>query len=297
MNTSVLDVGFRAIRDNIRVEELSDNFMIFDNLTHPIDDLESMAKVEYPIRFEMVMLAFCTQGYAKLQIGLNTYTFTENHAFVIFHGQIFQTLGMSPDFKAGFMLFRSDFFDTQSDFIETMALQKIVMQTPYLLLSDSQMFMFSSIYHIIKEKMKEKDNSYRLRMVQEFFRILFYEACYLFFKDEKKPAEPQNRKKEIFERFIREVEKHYRNERNIKFYADILCLTPKYLSSLIHEVSGKHAGEWIREYVILNARALLTSTNMTIQQVSDELHFPDQSQFSRYFKQATGVPPKEYQKK
>jgi AraC-like DNA-binding protein len=77
-------------------------------------------------------------------------------------------------------------------------------------------------------------------------------------------------------------------------YADQLYLTPKYFSKVIKDNSGASASEWIDNYVILEAKALLKSTNMTILQISDELNFPSQSFFGKYFKRVVGVSPKEY---
>lgn len=75
----------------------------------------------------------------------------------------------------------------------------------------------------------------------------------------------------------------------------MLNITPKYFSVLIKKVSGKTAGEWIDEYVLLEARALLKSRQYTVQQVSDMLSFPNQSFFAKYFKAHTGLTPTQYQ--
>jgi len=82
----------------------------------------------------------------------------------------------------------------------------------------------------------------------------------------------------------------------VKFYADILCLTPKYLSSVIYEASGKHASDWIREYIMLEAKALLKSTNMNLKNISEILYFCTPSHFGRFFKRYTGYTPNEYKK-
>ncbi|WP_298650554.1 helix-turn-helix domain-containing protein [uncultured Proteiniphilum sp.] len=89
---------------------------------------------------------------------------------------------------------------------------------------------------------------------------------------------------------------HFKQHRGLDFYASKLCLTPKYMSTIIKQTSGKTAGDWIDDYILLEAKALLKSTNMTIQQISDELNFPSQSFFGKYFKRLTGVSPKEYRK-
>jgi len=93
------------------------------------------------------------------------------------------------------------------------------------------------------------------------------------------------------------VQTHYKQERGLEFYANQLHLTPKHLAKVIKETTNKAANDWIDEHVVLEAKALLKSTNMTAQQISDELNFSDQSFFGKYFKRHTGVSPREYKGK
>ena len=104
----------------------------------------------------------------------------------------------------------------------------------------------------------------------------------------------KTKRDDLFEAFYNLLLAHYKESREVGFYADKLCLTPKYLSAVIKDLTGKSAFEWINDYVTLEAKALLKSTNMTIQQISDELNFANQSFFGKYFKRLTGVSPKEY---
>jgi YesN/AraC family two-component response regulator len=110
-------------------------------------------------------------------------------------------------------------------------------------------------------------------------------------------TKPATRKDEIFHMFIREVEKNYKMERNVTFYADKLCISPKYLSSVIHDVSGRYATEWIDGFVILESKAMLKSNGNTIKEICNKLNFANQSFFAKYFKQHTGLTPKEYRNK
>ena len=111
---------------------------------------------------------------------------------------------------------------------------------------------------------------------------------------EEQDARQGSRKRQIFDRFIEELRQHYASERSIGFYAEQVCLTPKYLSQVVYAVSGRYAGEWIRDYVILEAKALLRIRQYSIQQISDMLNFANQSFFGAYFKKATGFTPSEY---
>ena len=101
----------------------------------------------------------------------------------------------------------------------------------------------------------------------------------------------------LMDNFSKEVQLSYKKERKVLYYADRLHLSAGYLSTIIKRVSGKTAAEWIDDYVTLEAKALLKSTNLTIQQISDELNFPSQSFFGKYFKRITGLSPKEYREK
>ena len=75
-----------------------------------------------------------------------------------------------------------------------------------------------------------------------------------------------------------------------------MCITPRYLSRVVKESTQFSAAEWIERLVVLEARALLKSTNMTIQQISDELNFSTQTFFGKYFKRRVGLSPKEYRR-
>jgi AraC-like DNA-binding protein len=109
-------------------------------------------------------------------------------------------------------------------------------------------------------------------------------------------SDPQSSQGILLDRFMNLVKENFREQRDVGFYADKLCLTPKYLSKVIRDNSGSSADEWIDNYVTLEAKALLKSTNMTIQQISEELNSPSQSFFGKYFKRIVGVSPSEYRK-
>jgi len=107
-------------------------------------------------------------------------------------------------------------------------------------------------------------------------------------------AQHNPRLNQIFERFIALVNEYHCSERGMAFYADKLCLTPKYLSKLIKQASGRSAPDWIDEFVVLEAKNLLKYSNMAIKEIVFQLHFPNQSVFYKFFKTHTGLTPTEY---
>lgn len=102
------------------------------------------------------------------------------------------------------------------------------------------------------------------------------------------------RTKDLFEQFIRLVTEFHVTERGMTFYADKLGLTPKYLSRLVRQVSGRSAPEWIDSFVIMEAKNLLKNTDTTIKEIVWRLHFPSLSVFSKFFKLHTGMSPSDF---
>lgn len=102
------------------------------------------------------------------------------------------------------------------------------------------------------------------------------------------------RKEELVIRFANLVTNHFREERTVRFYADALNVTPKYLTETVKEINGRSAGEIIDDFVILESKLLLEKPENTIAQVADLLNFSDQSFFGKYFKRITGISPKEF---
>lgn len=100
----------------------------------------------------------------------------------------------------------------------------------------------------------------------------------------------------IFIKFRNLLTREFWRQRSVSFYANNLNVTPKYLSELIKKQTGKTAGEWIDRAVILEAKVLLQNKELSIAQVSDKLHFSDQSVFGKFFKAHEGISPVEYRK-
>ena len=104
----------------------------------------------------------------------------------------------------------------------------------------------------------------------------------------------QSRKQTIFDRFISLVNQHATREHQISFYADKMCLTERYLGTVIRQTSGNTAKEWIDRAIITRIKVELKHSDKSVAQISDETNFPNPSFFSKYFKHLTGQTPLEY---
>ena len=96
---------------------------------------------------------------------------------------------------------------------------------------------------------------------------------------------------------MRLVHLNYTQHRSLSFYAEQLYITPKYLTLLVKEATGRSATQWINDFVITEAKNLLRFSGKNVQQVAYALNFSNQSAFGKYFKHLTGISPTAYQKK
>ncbi|MCL2246498.1 MAG: AraC family transcriptional regulator [Lentimicrobiaceae bacterium] len=299
MSDKITKIGFNVIKDNIENENLEDSFLIFDNFSSENREVwELMAVTDYPIRLNRItFIVFCMEGSIHFNLGLKKMMITKNQLCILLQDQIIQTTEISPDFKAGFMVLRRNFFNSQNHFIETINLHNNLMKQPYFDLLEKEMQEYILIFNRIKEKIVDTNHTYRLQIIQSYFQITFYNIYHLIVARQNVPEKVnQDNNVILYERYIKMVEEHYRKEHSVKFYADKICLTPKYLSSVIYGVSRKHASDWIHEYIVLEAKALLKSTTMNTKNISEILHFCTPSHFGRFFKRYTGLTPNEYKK-
>lgn len=145
---------------------------------------------------------------------------------------------------------------------------------------------------------RDSENLYREAIAQNLLQIFFldtYDKVQRYFTEEQ--INGSNRKEELFKKFINLVHTYCTTQRDVAFYADQLCISTRYLSAITKQVAEDSAKEIIDENLILELKMALQSTGMSLKEIADKYHFPDQSFFGRYFKKHTGMSPKEYRAK
>jgi len=236
---------------------------------------------QYPFKTDMITAQICLSGKTEGFINLKPYSSCASSLTIIMPDQILQHKQMSEDFT-GLFIIMSKAFISNLNIQSAPPLFISVNDNPVIQLTDSELKSTVTYYNMLKEAIQRTDNPYRMETVKHLTLAFFYGTSHAIHNT----SEENNKSKHkiLVDNFLALIRKHYKQERNIGFYADKLCLTPKYLSSLIKKNTDRSANDWIDRYVILEAKALLKSTNMTIQQISDELNFPSQSFFGKYFK-------------
>lgn len=243
-----------------------------------------------PKRLNHALIAVTTAGHCNIKVNIKEYELEAPMLLTLMPGQIIEFGEASINFE-GYAIALSKRF---IDIVNLPGWQQQYMNiynNPVRELSPEIQGAMKVFFSILYHAAEDSENPFRLQVIENLIRVFYYGGLSKFhnLKDMQ-----QGQKNSIVERFIELVRQHYREERQIGFYADKLCITPKYLSKLVKENTGRSAGEWIENHVILDARAMLQSSDMTIQQIAASLNFPNQSFFGKYFKRATGLSPKQY---
>jgi len=247
----------------------------------------------YPFKIDVTAVIICTKGTVECSINLKPITAVAPCFIVLLPEHVLEHKSISNDYSGRMFIMSKKFTDSLlPNAQEQLPLLLSVRDKPVVELNEEGLEGMVSYYDMLKRIVKVKENPHRLEVVRHLTLAFFYG---IGFSIHKPTTEKNSTHYEMLaEKFMHLVQTHYKQQRGLEFYADLLCLTPKHLSKVIKETTRKTANDWIDEHVILEAKALLKSTNMTAQQISEELNFSDQSFFGKYFKRHTGMSPREY---
>lgn len=134
----------------------------------------------------------------------------------------------------------------------------------------------------------------KLELIKSMGQTICYEILNMYFTNQPLQPLQQGKKDVVFQNFMLSLFRFYRKERDVSFYARMQHITPRYFSAIIKEKTGDSALQWIVRIVITEAKQLLEESDLSIKEIADQLNFPTQSFFGKYFKQYVGVSPKEY---
>jgi len=261
-----------------------------------LDPRLNMAFVSHPYKMDSIVISLIVKGSVTGRINLNEYEIKAPCLLIILPEQILQMEGHSEDFSALHIVCSQQFADNLSKYNkEHFPLYMDVYNNPVLPLKEEELDEFTAYFSKVKQILADLDNPYRTEIIIHQSILFFYMTSYKYHQVEQKTRKTSQ--EALVDNFLNLVGQNYKRHRLLDFYAGELCITPKYLTTIVKKISGTSATEWIEKYVILEAQALLKSTNLTIQQISDMLNFSSQTFFGKFFRRLVGISPSEYRKK
>lgn len=255
----------------------------------------------FPSRLNALIIGVGTEGETSLTSNLQEFRLKKDSLFIFSPKHILQVQSNNR-FKAHLIVIAPDFLKRIN--IDTKRMMPLFLQfgsLPCMELTHAESQSLRSFILMVEQELKGSETDFSSEIIGGLIAATIYKVGDIlthYLTEHPEVDSPiHNRAEEYFRQFTELLGEHYKHERSVGFYARQLCITPKYLTTLIKRISGKSVSEWIDNYVILEAKTLLKYSNMSVQEIAYYLNFPNQSFFGSYFKRNVGMSPSQYKAK
>ena len=245
------------------------------------------------LRTSLVINFFCLKGNLIGYVDRKPISLKCNEVLILLPEQTLSVSQLSPDFECSLYAMSRDIAEEQNVGEESLMYENIL-KNPILAFEADEIKAMLSLTDTFAYTVQQRDNPRQREILLLLLRANhLLHAGYLHHNEQNRNI-AGHQADSITIRFNRLVENYYTQQHHVGFYALKMCLTPKYLSTVVMQTSGHTAGWWIDHYIMRDAERYLQSTDMPIQQIAAVLGFQDQSAFGKYFKRQRGISPKAF---
>jgi AraC-like DNA-binding protein len=246
-------------------------------------------------RLNYYAICLLSEGEMEVETNLFLHQAKGPSVFVIAPGVIRRFLDTQKILKATTIFFDKDYFlKSQANIHFLDKFDFFEQKDRHIIeLDELQHHKFLNYFQLIE--LKAEDHSpHTPDIIRSFIYILMNELDDITSSRSIAQTPSVGRNEQLLREFKTLLTKYFIEERQLSFYAEKLHVTPKYLSAAIKEASGKTAGDWIADMLILEAKVLLLDKQLNIAQIAYKLKFNDPSHFGKFFKSQTGQNPLMY---
>lgn len=258
------------------------------------DDLLILKNASYkdsinePRKVDVTTFILLDKGESRIIIEGMEYNLKAPCLAVVMPNQTYSLLETSDNLELRAIIMSNNFTVN----LMSSSLNKMISDNPVIDIS-SDIISFNTYYNVLLHTVRSSFKSSHLESAKHLTMSMLY-----FYARKLEHLEKDKKKREIvFDRFCDDVRKFYKTNRSIPFYSGRLAVSSKYLNDIVKEKTGITANEYIDRQTIIECKALLSSTDMSILKISLMMHFPSYSVFGKFFKRMTGMTPTEYREK
>lgn len=265
----------------------------FDNVAEP-----QAQELKYPCRIDALIMIICVRGEVSFSSHMSDYTLKANQ-FFISSVSVFQFHSIT-DSEFYMLAFSTEFLSGMNVDIRFIAqlTSELRGNARMTTMSSAEIMGVARFFTTISAEYANELSEYKENSLRHLFCAIIYRICDVVLGQNMMLSSMgvKERSSEYIERLMALLSEHYREQRNVEFYAEKMHISSKHLSRVIRGFTGKSVHQWIDEFVALEIKNLLKYSNMSIQQISYHLNFPNPSFMGQYFKRITGMTPGEYKK-
>lgn len=290
--SEIKDFSLARLRQAVDVPSIDDDLLIFE-------DMSILPRLNEPRRMNFLFIGICTEGTGSYKMNQTVFNIKKNDALIITEGEVINEIQMSDDFKGlALMVSYRYVMEIVKDVRNMTDLFILTHRYPVFHMEDKEVAVALEYERMIMKRVCGEDYRFRHDVVRLLILTMIYDLGKAFYRVMQNiNISGANKKSEqIFLDFIGLVEKNFRKERRVGWYAEQLNISPKYLSETISNVSKRTPNEWITNYVTTELRNILRTTNKRISQIAVEMNFPNQSFLGKYFRENVGISPLKYRR-
>jgi len=261
-----------------------------------LDERYPIIEENVHLRVDGYIIGICLQGSISHESNAQTYHAVKNSMLISKPLQPFKVIAISADCRLRFIIFSKRFLIANN--INEQVLNKFQFSYPNALplidIEELEAKMMVQQFKVIWKRFQDINYPFRREVIGNLLLVLLHDFEAIYRKHFRLLETKSTRGKELARQFTDLVQKHFRKEHGVEFYAKELYVSPKHLTTTIKEVTGRPAGAFIAEVLIMEAQVLLQQPNASVKGVAHTLNFSDQSTFGKFFKRERGMTPTEY---
>ena len=288
MDKKIIDTNITKAKNWTSCQALDDDLLLIDHLSDapfPRD----------PRRMNFILICMCKQGSVTYTLDTKRQVMKPGDLLVVSEHHVLDEYNATDDFDGLCMMVSMAFYNEMLRSVrDASALFLFSHNHPIFPMSVRDQETYNNYFYLIRRKMADSDNHFRRNLVMALLLAMLYDLSNVVYHARDLKDIRQTRADSIFNQFINLVEANCRSERRVSWYAEQLCITPKYLSEMVKQVSMRTPNEWIDYYVIIELRLMLKTTSKNIKQIARDMNFPNQSFLGKYFKEHVGMSPSGY---
>lgn len=244
-------------------------------------------------RLQACIVAICMEGTLKATINLLDYEIHPNNLITLLPGSIIQLKDKTQKVRLCFAGFSSGCVE-RTNLIQSIGeVYSKLIEHPVIPLS-KEIASYLKDYFSLISRISCNDTFEIVPELADISLQTILTSIHLIYRKIQKTTSNSNRKKEICRKLIQLINKHYKQERHAKFYAGLLGISLQHLSTTVKAVTGKTVSETIAYVIIMDAKAKLKGSDMTIKEIAYLLNFSNASFFGKYFKRHVGMTPLQF---